>query len=82
MIAPRGTASAAALTTETAIEFLLRSAQSDPNVQLLPWLEREFTLFAMKADEIDLVTSSFYAAPSSKESRTASGSRARIELTS
>jgi DNA-binding NtrC family response regulator len=38
----------AALTTEAAIEFLLREAQADPNVQLLPWLEREFTLYAMK----------------------------------
>jgi two-component system nitrogen regulation response regulator GlnG len=39
----------AELTTETAIEVLLKAAQSDPDVQLLPWLEREFTLYAMKA---------------------------------
>ena len=38
-----------ALTTEAAIEVLLKAAQRDPNVQLLPWLEREFTLYAMKA---------------------------------
>jgi two-component system nitrogen regulation response regulator GlnG len=37
------------LTTETAIEALLKAAQTDPDVQLLPWLEREFTLYAMKA---------------------------------
>jgi two-component system nitrogen regulation response regulator GlnG len=37
------------LTTETAIEVLLKAAQTDPDVQLLPWLEREFTLYAMKA---------------------------------
>jgi DNA-binding NtrC family response regulator len=41
--------SAAPLTTEAAIEVLLKSAQSDPNIELLPWLEREFTLYAMKA---------------------------------
>jgi two-component system nitrogen regulation response regulator GlnG len=35
-------------TTEQAIEILLKAAQADPNVQLLPWLEREFTLHAMK----------------------------------
>ena len=36
------------VTTDDAIEVLLRAASSDPNVQLLPWLEREFTLHAMK----------------------------------
>lgn len=35
--------------TEAAIEVLLQAAQVDPDVQLLPWLEREFTLYAMKA---------------------------------
>jgi DNA-binding NtrC family response regulator len=40
---------AAGLTTEDAIEVLLKAAQVDPDVQLLPWLEREFTLYAMKA---------------------------------
>ena len=34
---------------EAAIEMLLRTAQSDPSLQLLPWLEREFTSYAMKA---------------------------------
>jgi len=44
-----GAIPAAELTTETAIEVLLKAAQVDPDVQLLPWLEREFTLYAMKA---------------------------------
>jgi two-component system nitrogen regulation response regulator GlnG len=39
---------AAPLTTESAIELLLEAAQNDPDVQLLPWLEREFMLYAMK----------------------------------
>jgi len=39
----------AEMTTEGAIEVLLKAAQVDPDVQLLPWLEREFTLYAMKA---------------------------------
>jgi two-component system nitrogen regulation response regulator GlnG len=39
----------AEMSTEGAIELLLRAAQRDPDVQLLPWLEREFTLYAMKA---------------------------------
>ena len=38
----------ASMTTDAAIEVLLNAASSDPNVQLLPWLEREFTLHAMK----------------------------------
>src|SRR5207248_40249 len=37
------------ITTETAIEILLKAAQANPSVELLPWLEREFTLHAMKA---------------------------------
>jgi len=41
-------ASSLELTKESAIEFLLKTAQIDPEVQLLPWLEREFTLHAMK----------------------------------
>jgi two-component system nitrogen regulation response regulator GlnG len=41
-------AQAAEMTKESAIGFLLRLAEVDPNVQLLPWLEREFTLHAMK----------------------------------
>jgi two-component system nitrogen regulation response regulator GlnG len=47
--APMPPASAAPLTSEAAIEVLLKAAQADPEVQLLPWLEREFTLYAMKA---------------------------------
>ncbi|MBV9488445.1 MAG: sigma-54-dependent Fis family transcriptional regulator [Verrucomicrobia bacterium] len=35
-------------TLETAVTILLDTAASDNNLQLLPWLEREFTLFAMK----------------------------------
>ena len=42
-------AAAEPMTTEGAIDLLLRAAQADPDVQLLPWLEREFTLYAMKA---------------------------------
>jgi DNA-binding NtrC family response regulator len=33
---------------EEAIEILLRAAQADPSVELLPWLEREFTVHAMR----------------------------------
>ena len=40
---------AAPSSADDAIEVLLRAAQVDPNVQLLPWLEREFTLYAIKA---------------------------------
>ena len=35
------------MTIENAIDVLLKSAQADPDIQLLPWLEREFTLYAM-----------------------------------
>ena len=42
------TASSGALTVESAIELLLSKALADSSVQLLPWLEREFTLYAMK----------------------------------
>jgi len=42
-------ASSGPMSTEAAIEILLQAAQSLPDVQLLPWLEREFTLYAMKA---------------------------------
>jgi two-component system nitrogen regulation response regulator GlnG len=44
-----GAAAAPPQSTEAAIEVLLHAAQVDPDVQLLPWLEREFTLYAMKA---------------------------------
>lgn len=39
---------AAPMTSASAIEFLLRTAQNDPEMQLLPWLEREFTTHALK----------------------------------
>ena len=43
-----GSGSAGPVTTDEAIEVLLKVASADANVQLLPWLEREFTLYAMK----------------------------------
>ena len=46
---PGSYAPPAEVTTEAAIEVLLKAAQSKPGVELLPWLEREFTLHAMKA---------------------------------
>jgi DNA-binding NtrC family response regulator len=36
------------ITATAAIEVLLRTAQNDPEIQLLPWLEREFTTHALK----------------------------------
>ena len=36
---------------ENAIMLLLKAALSNPNMQLLPWLEREFTLHALKMTE-------------------------------
>ena len=36
------------LATDEAIEVLIKAASADPNVQLLPWIEREFTIHAMK----------------------------------
>jgi two-component system nitrogen regulation response regulator GlnG len=36
------------ITADMAIDVLLRSAQADPDMQLLPWLEREFTTHALK----------------------------------
>ena len=35
-------------TLEAAVEALLDAASADSRLQLLPWLEREFTVFAMK----------------------------------
>jgi len=46
--APAAAVNPAAISVEMAIEALLRAAQADPNVQLLPWLEREFTMHALK----------------------------------
>jgi two-component system nitrogen regulation response regulator GlnG len=39
---------AAATTKEEAIAILLRAAQADSSIELLPWLEREFTVHAMR----------------------------------
>ncbi len=39
---------AAVSTVESAIELLLSKALADSSIQLLPWLEREFTLYAMQ----------------------------------
>jgi two-component system nitrogen regulation response regulator GlnG len=41
-------APAGSIQKEEAIEALLRVAQSDPSIELLPWLEREFTVHAMR----------------------------------
>ena len=46
--APAAVAGPTAITTEMAIEALLKAAQADPGVQLLPWIEREFTMHALK----------------------------------
>ncbi|XHR28743.1 MAG: sigma-54-dependent transcriptional regulator [Chthoniobacteraceae bacterium] len=43
-----GGGSSVEMTKDSALEFLLQTAQADPTIQLLPWLEREFTLHAMK----------------------------------
>ena len=37
------------VSTQGAIEILLQAAQANPGTELLPWLEREFTIHAMKA---------------------------------
>jgi len=36
------------ISADLAIEVLLKAAQGDPNLALLPWLEREFTMHALK----------------------------------
>lgn len=41
-------ANPAAMTTQSAIELLFQVAGQDNSLQLLPWLEREFTIAAMK----------------------------------
>jgi len=38
----------ASITVEQAVEVLLNAAEKDPEMQLLPWLEREMTRFAME----------------------------------
>jgi DNA-binding NtrC family response regulator len=37
------------VTKEMAIEALLKEAEQNPNLQLLPWIERQFTLYAMRS---------------------------------
>jgi two-component system nitrogen regulation response regulator GlnG len=46
-----GSIASGPITKDAAIEALLRAAQADPNVQLLPWVEREFTLYALKTTQ-------------------------------
>jgi two-component system nitrogen regulation response regulator GlnG len=41
-------AHAGEITREQAVRALLRFAEQSPDTQLLPWLEREFTLHAMR----------------------------------
>ena len=43
-----GSPAATAMTTAEAIEVLIQAAQANPGAELLPWIEREFTLHAMK----------------------------------
>ena len=43
-----GAAAENVVTKESAIEGLFKLAAEDPTLQLLPWLEREFTLRAMQ----------------------------------
>ncbi len=45
------------LTVEGAIELLLSKALADSSIQLLPWLEREFTLYAMQTTKGNQVKS-------------------------
>ena len=46
------------VTVEDAIEVLLKAAQAKPGTELLPWLEHEFTLYAMRATQGNQVRSS------------------------
>ena len=46
--APGSAAGAPAGSVETAIETLFQAASQDGDLQLLPWLEREFTIAAMR----------------------------------
>ena len=41
-----------------AIDVLLKTAQNNPELQLLPWLEREFTLHALKMTQGNQVRAS------------------------
>ena len=46
-----------AISTEEAIEVLIQAAQANPEGELLPWLEREFTIYAMKSTKGNQVRS-------------------------
>jgi DNA-binding NtrC family response regulator len=46
--AAAGSAGSGPGSVEAAIDLLLKAAESDPGVELLPWLEREFTRHAME----------------------------------
>ena len=46
--APASNDAAPIFNTQAAIELLFRAAAQDNSLQLLPWLEREFTIAAMK----------------------------------
>ena len=45
----RGCGMPTVVSKEMAIESLIKAAEADSSMQLLPWLEREFTLHAMRA---------------------------------
>ncbi|HEY5752658.1 MAG TPA: sigma-54 dependent transcriptional regulator [Chthoniobacterales bacterium] len=45
------------ISVESAIELLLNKALGDPGLQLLPWLEREFTIYAMQTTKGNQVKS-------------------------
>ena len=47
-----------AMTPELAIDVLLKTAQNNPDLQLLPWLEREFTLHSLKMTQGNQVRAS------------------------
>ncbi len=48
LVTPSAGESPPGLTTQAAIELLFHAAGQDKSLQLLPWLEREFTIAAMK----------------------------------
>lgn len=49
--ASAGTGGGDIMTKEQAIEVLLRAAAADSTIELLPWLEREFSVHAMRATD-------------------------------
>ena len=48
LTAPATSETAPGFTTQAAIELLFQAAGQDKSLQMLPWLEREFTIAAMK----------------------------------